>query len=295
MSRLHESPVRRSTNNREDKRESRDLTSKSEEKISMNISSAKKHDDSTLKLHKRDLSYPERVSNDRASGSQDQERLRERSSRKSEIPEQMPPHLDNASLQSEKDISSPPDGKKSENKNHARSDNVKDKHKPEHVSKPLGKVNDRQGGASDTASEESEKRTYKSKERKRHRRSKRHEVDTDSDSYDSEVEERKEAKRRRKEEKKLRKEERRRHREERRRRKEERRAEKLKAKRRGINSSPSENEKRFSDVDSSDGEEVARKESRAHGAEPEKEQKKLEIELRLKALESFKAKKSGHH
>lgn len=201
--------------------------------------------------------------------------------------------MDKGSLQGQKGKFFPMEDKKSENKNHARSDITRDKDMPSNVSEPLGKVDNQQDGASDTASEESEKHKYKQKERRKHKRLDRHEMDSSSESYDSEAEKRKEAKRRRKEEKKLRKEERRRRKEERRRRKEERRAEKLKVKRRGTNKSPFDNENHPSDVDSSDGEQGNKKKSHGLNEEPEKERKKREIELRMKALESFKAKKGA--
>ncbi|XP_011032245.1 PREDICTED: serine/arginine repetitive matrix protein 1-like isoform X2 [Populus euphratica] len=135
-------------------------------------------------------------------------------------------------------------------------------------------------GALDSGSKESDKQRAEKREKSKHKRSHRLEVASDDDgSYGSEIEERKEAKRRRKEEKKLRKEEKHRRREERRRRREERRAEKLKLKDCG-------------DASSSDDEHVGRRESRPiDDEEIESDQKKLEIELRKKALESLKAKK----
>lgn len=108
---------------------------------------------------------------------------------------------------------------------------------------------------------------------------------TSDDDYsnDSEIEDKKGSKRRRKEEKRLRKEKKRRRREERRRRKEERRAEKLKG-------------KNYSDASASGGEHVGRRELHSSdNEEAEAIQKKLEIELRKKALESLKAKKGINH
>lgn len=103
-------------------------------------------------------------------------------------------------------------------------------------------------------------------ERKRKRSKKKDATSDDDDDYshDSHTEDRKEAKKRRKEEKRLKKEERRKRREERRRKK----AEKQKLKTGGDVSPSSE----------------------------EDDQKKLEIELREKALESLRAKKGsvGH-
>ncbi|KAJ0596732.1 putative PWI domain-containing protein [Helianthus annuus] len=121
-----------------------------------------------------------------------------------------------------------------------------------------------QSGSLDSASEESDHK----------RKHKRKDVTSgDDNSHDSHAEDRKEAKRRRKEEKKLKKQEKRIRREERRRKKDIRRSEKLKLKAHG-NVSPS------SDFDKSRDESVALS-----------DEKKLEIELREKALESLRAKK----
>ncbi|TYH93674.1 hypothetical protein ES332_A13G269900v1 [Gossypium tomentosum] len=132
----------------------------------------------------------------------------------------------------------------------------------------------------------SDKRRTKHKDGKRkHKRSERRKVTSDDDdsSYDSEIDDRKEAKRRKKEEKRLRKEEKRKRSEERRRKREARRAEKLKT-------------KRHDDDSSSDGEHAGTGKFRPDDEEEaETEQKKLEIELRKKALESLKAKKGISH
>jgi len=155
-------------------------------------------------------------------------------------------------------------------------------HKSEGTQDLVGKV-DRvnQSASYDSVSEESGKHRRDGKDRRKHKRSERKVVSSDeNDSYDSELEDRKEAKRRKKEEKKkLRKEEKHRKREERRRKREERHAEKLKMKSKpGYISDDDEAERR--DGHQSDDEE-----------EPY-DPKKLEIELRNKALESLKAKKS---
>lgn len=116
----------------------------------------------------------------------------------------------------------------------------------------------------------------KDKKRRKTKRSERDEAASDSNaSSDSDLEDRKEAKRRRKEEKKTKKEEKKRRREERRRKREERRDEKLKLKNRGY-------------PDSSEGEAEKSKNG-------ESDPKRLEIELRNKALESLKAKKGISH
>ncbi|KAJ6750679.1 hypothetical protein OIU85_001239 [Salix viminalis] len=173
-------------------------------------------------------------------------------------------------------------------KDHSRLNNVKDsdKHrKSETVPVTAEKVHHSNGsGALDSGSEESDKHRGEKMEKSKHKRSHQREVALDDDvSCGSEIEERKEAKRRRKEEKKLRKEEKRRRHEERRRRKAERRTEKLKLKGRD-------------DASSSDDEHVGRRESHpSDDEETESDQRKLEIELRKKALESLKAKKGTSH
>ncbi|XP_019178506.1 PREDICTED: serine/arginine repetitive matrix protein 1 isoform X5 [Ipomoea nil] len=149
-----------------------------------------------------------------------------------------------------------------------------------------------------SGSEECDKRRSRVKEKRKHKRSVRHESTSDDDSsYDSGVDERKEAKRRKKEEKKeekkLRKEEKRRRRDDRRRKKEERRAGKQKLKSDNAISSPSDAEK-TNDGNVSD-EDLARKEFHGREIEGTDSAKKLEIELREKALESLRAKKSIGH
>ncbi|XP_052202308.1 uncharacterized protein LOC127808031 isoform X2 [Diospyros lotus] len=182
---------------------------------------------------------------------------------------------------------------KTDEKNHTRSKEFKgSKLLDEMVStvKSTRKVDEKDRSSSlITGSQESDKYRPEIHERRKHKRSRKQDVASDDSDDDSEIEDRKEAKKRRKEEKRLRKEERRRRREERRRRKEERRAEKLKAKSVDIGTPPS-------DRDASDGEQIVRMESGAGGAEEaESEQKKLEIELRKKALESLRAKKGIGH
>ncbi|KAJ8533197.1 hypothetical protein K7X08_016086 [Anisodus acutangulus] len=142
--------------------------------------------------------------------------------------------------------------------------------------------------------EESEKRRAKVKEKRKHKRSDRYESSSD-DSFDSDVEDRKEVKRRRKEERRLKKEEKCRRREERRCRKEERRAQKLKSKSANAISSPSDTEKN-PDSRASDDEHLRKEERHGHEIEEsESLQKRLEIELREKALESLRAKNCISH
>ncbi|KAI5603448.1 hypothetical protein BDE02_01G219800 [Populus trichocarpa] len=173
-------------------------------------------------------------------------------------------------------------------KDRSRLNNVKDsdkRRKSETVPVTAEKVHHSNGsGALDSGSEESGKHRGEKREKSKHKRSHRHEVALDDDgSHGSEIEERKETKRRRKEEKKLRKEEKRRRHEERRRKRAERHAEKLKLKGRD-------------DASSSDDEHVGRRESHpSDDEETESDQRRLEIELRKKALESLKAKKGTSH
>ncbi|KAF3443472.1 hypothetical protein FNV43_RR13154 [Rhamnella rubrinervis] len=176
----------------------------------------------------------------------------------------------------------PGEDRKFDEKNHSRSKNSR-QHKLESVDTLVEKV-DHKNRNGTSGSEESGKHKPGDRGKRKHKRSERQEPASDDDySYDSEIDERKEAKRRRKEQKKLRKEEKRRRREERRQRRDERRAEKRKG-------------KSQSDFSASDGDNETRKESHQNeNEETESEQKKLEIELRNKALESLKAKKGFSH
>ncbi|GAB2274408.1 hypothetical protein Dimus_009174 [Dionaea muscipula] len=129
-------------------------------------------------------------------------------------------------------------------------------------------------------------------EKRKHKRSRRKDISSDDSSSDSDLEERKEAKRRKKEEKRLRKEERRRRREERRRRREEKRANKQKRKSKESESPLSDIEKNGNDTDASHDGRVGRsKYDSSDKEETEYEKKRLEIELREKALQSLRAKK----
>ncbi|KAM1167397.1 hypothetical protein PS1_029633 [Malus domestica] len=182
----------------------------------------------------------------------------------------------------------PDAGRKSDEKNRSHSKNSKDSdrhRKPGSVHSSVEKVDHgNRSGTVDSGSEESEKRRGGDKGKRKNKRSERQEVTSEDDySNDSEIDERKDAKRRRKEEKRSRKEKKRRRREERRHRKEERRAEKLKG-------------KNYSGASASDCEHVGRRELHSSdNEETEAIQKKLEIELRKKALESLKAKKGISH
>ncbi|XP_020593813.1 serine/arginine repetitive matrix protein 1 [Phalaenopsis equestris] len=115
---------------------------------------------------------------------------------------------------------------------------------------------------------------------------------SESSENDSQFDEKKEAKRRRKEERRLRKEEKYRMREERRRRRAERPA-RQKVRTMDDLSPSSDFEKHLSDANDSDHDAYRRKNSHTTNAkEAESEQKRLEIELRMKALESLRAKKA---
>lgn len=179
--------------------------------------------------------------------------------------------------------SNPGEGKKADDKNRSHSKNTKDSErhrKPGSLHSSVEMVDhSNHSGGLDSGSEDSDKGRSGDKEKRKNKRSEKQEVTSDDDdSYDSAIEDRKEAKKRRKEEKRLRKEKKRRRREERRRRREERCAEKQKV-------------KNSSDGSGSDGEHVTGKGFHSSDNEEEAVQKKLEIELRKKALESLKAKK----
>lgn len=275
-----------------------DYKFKSSRKRSVHSSPIDKQKNSPVKVHHKEGYSPKRSKDYRAIGSQarsdsmelrkkDEESISEKSSRKGVPPESPDQHksptLYRKSLVGDRQHPRYPGDKISDEKNHSHSNDVK-RH-PETVQDSVGDVNHSKQAASDSSFEESDKGRTEEKKRRKHKRSERKEVASDDDdSYDSELEDRKEAKKRRKkEEKKLRKEERRRRREERRRRREERRAEKLKV-------------KNQVDADASDGEHTARRESHPSDDEDmQSEQKKLEIELRKKALESLKAKKGIGH
>ncbi|CAN1329224.1 Serine/arginine repetitive matrix protein 1 [Linum perenne] len=170
---------------------------------------------------------------------------------------------------------------------HSHGNTAKDDRRPKtDTITSSGKADHSNGGNKhDSDSDRSGKHIIEGKEKRKHKRSHRHETSSDDDySHDSEIEEKKESKKRRKEEKKLRKEEKRRRREERRRKREERRAEKLKRK--------------DQDETSSSDDDHVEKKRKSHQSDDEKddsEQRKLEIELRKKALESLKAKKGIDH
>ncbi|KAM1995817.1 hypothetical protein ACFX15_028834 [Malus domestica] len=186
------------------------------------------------------------------------------------------------------EMQNPDDGRKSDEKNRSHSKNSKDSdrhRKPGSVHSSVEKVDHgNRSGTVESGSEESEKHRGGDKGKRKNKRSERQEVTSEDDySNDSEIDERKDAKRRRKEEKRSRKEKKRRRREERRHRKEERRAEKLKG-------------KNYSGASASDCEHVGRRELHSSdNEETEAIQKKLEIELRKKALESLKSKKGISH
>lgn len=217
----------------------------------------------------------------------------------SEVSKQLSPSIYKSTMPSEGVLESySGEGYRADEKSKYRPNHVKGsgRHESETLSKMSRKVEKPNNccGSVDSYSEVSDKHRAEVNEKRKHKRSKRPESD-DDDSYDSKLEGRKEAKRKKKEEKRLRKEERRRRREERRRRKEERRAEKIKLKSVGTVSPPSDLGENH-DGYTSDGERVARREADSSDIEEaESEQKKLEIALRKKALESLRAKKGAGH
>ncbi|BAT90749.1 hypothetical protein LR48_Vigan238s005100 [Vigna angularis] len=229
----------------------------------------------------RDAGHPASEHNNDWS-KKDQEIKRDKSAGKgNEFLSQQKPSVNKETFSREKPRESV-DIKKSDDKDQSRSNYAKssDRHQKSEATPYLVGRDDigNQSASHDSVSEESGKHRREGKNRKRHKRSEKKYASSDEDySYDSEIEDRKEAKKRRKEEKKLRKEDKRRRREERRRRREERRAEKLKLKSKTDNIS--------------DDEEAGRDYHQSDGEETPSEQKKLEIELRNKALESLKAKR----
>ncbi|KAK2642410.1 hypothetical protein Ddye_024173 [Dipteronia dyeriana] len=270
---------------------------------SVHSSTASKRKDSLAKVHNEKEYSPERsVGGHRATESRSchdsmdsrkdkglrSERLSQRGDHPGTSDHQTSPTLYKDSLPGDRKLSSHPgESQKSEERNHSRSTNGKDSNrqrKSENVTMAVERVDhNNRNDTLDSSSGESDRHKTQNKDKRKHKKHGREEVASDDDySSDSEIE-RKEAKRRRKEEKKLRKEEKRRRRDERRRRRGERRAEKLKL-------------RNQSDPDASDGEHVSRRDCHlSDNEETESEQKKLEIELRNKALESIKAKKNNNH
>ncbi|KAK8596298.1 hypothetical protein V6N12_064797 [Hibiscus sabdariffa] len=291
---LHDSPMRQGRERiaRDDsfspERKSRESKGQQDSKGSgsKNGASGSRHSPSASKqrVSPRKVHTPERLTGSRSTESRkDLEMKSEKSSGKGvhlgTPDQQRSPALSQDSFQGEKQSASHLGaGKRSDEKSRSRQNNMKDSdkhHKAETSPMSLEKLDHNNNGL-DSGSEGSDKQRTKHKERRKHKRSERREVTSDDDSSsDSEIEDRKEAKRRRKEEKRSRKEEKRRRREERRRRREERRAEKLKMK----------------GQDNNDEDAARRKPHPGFDEEAETEQKKLEIELRNRALESLKAKK----
>ncbi|XP_028775678.1 serine/arginine repetitive matrix protein 1 isoform X4 [Neltuma alba] len=269
-------------------RESRDHKSTSSQRKMKYLSPDSKWKVSPAKTRTEDMYSPERAAGRPGSESQGRndsidlskkgrETRSDKSSRRvAETPTQPKSRIYKESFSGEKLIESyDVDSKKSGEKYHSHSSFAKGSDK--HGKSENAEV--KQSVSCDSGSEESGRHRREGKDKRKHKRSERKVASDEESSYDSELENRKEAKRRKKEERKLRKEEKRRRREERRRRKEERRAEKLKMKSR-------------TDGYTSDEEEAERKDfRRSDDEETPSDQKKLEIELRNKALESLKAKK----
>ncbi|KAK7404536.1 hypothetical protein VNO78_05488 [Psophocarpus tetragonolobus] len=273
-------------------RESRDKKLNSLQKISKHSPVSKQKGSSAKHCHEDEFS-PERVAvhpasehnyDDNVRSKKGRETTRDKSSGKgSEFSAQQKSSMHKETFSREKPhVSYVIDIKNSDDKDQSHSNHAKssDRHHKSEAIQEVGK-DDRvnQSASYDSVSEGSGKHRRDGKDRRKHKRSEKKYASSEEDySYDSELEDRKEAKRKRKEEKKLRKEEKRRRREERRRRREERRVEKLKMKSKTDDISGEEEAERM-DYHQSDSEETP------------SEQKKLEIELRNKALESLKAKR----
>ncbi|KAK4254924.1 hypothetical protein QN277_007997 [Acacia crassicarpa] len=272
-------------------RETRDHKSKSSQRKMKYLSPDGKQKVSPAKAHTEDRFSPERAAEHLGSESQrrndnidlskkGREIKSDKSSGRGAEASQLKSPMYKESLSGEKLIESyDVDSKKSGDKNHSHSSFSKGSVK--HGKSEVAQV--KQSASCDSDSEESGRHRREGRDKRKHKRSERKVSSDEESSYDSELENRKEAKRRKKEERKLRKEEKRRRREERRRRKEERRAEKLKMKSKTDDYTSEEDEAERMDFHRNDNEETP------------SDQKKLEIELRNKALESLKAKKGLNH
>ncbi|WOL04724.1 serine/arginine repetitive matrix protein 1 [Canna indica] len=173
-------------------------------------------------------------------------------------------------------------GVHSEKQPKLRSDAYRDSH---HEADSVKKSKRKIDISSHSDSEETDTLKYKSTERRRHKKSDKHRRFSDGTSEsDSDIEEKKEAKRRRKDERRLRKEEKRLRREEKHRKKLERHGAKHKLKSMDTVTPPS-------DLENQNHDDAGRSD-----AEPaDSEEKKLEIQLREKALESLRARKGIRH
>nr|ABW81113.1 proline-rich protein [Boechera divaricarpa] len=195
------------------------------------------------------------------------EHVKEQERKSDKLPERRSSHRTHGSQMSPVSPKESLRAENSEGKSRPLSNKVKDS---EQVEKEDN--SDLDANLSSDSKENSRHRT-KDKKRRKDKRSSRQEVSSDDKgSSDSDLEDRKEAKRRRKEEKKTRKEEKKRKREERRRKREERRGGKLKHKNRDHS-------------DTSEGEEAETYPKNKKGEESDP--KRLEIELRNKALDKI--------
>ncbi|MQL90234.1 hypothetical protein Taro_022825 [Colocasia esculenta] len=148
-----------------------------------------------------------------------------------------------------------------------------------------------QVGSADTDSEEDEINRSHGNDKI----SKKSEINEASEEdYDSALDHRKEAKRKRKEERRMRKEEKRKRRDEKHRKREERRAQK-KAKYIDTVTPPPDYERNNNVANNSDEDAGLMVSKTSDMEETESEQKQLEIDLRIKALESLRAKKAISH
>ncbi|KAI4373439.1 hypothetical protein MLD38_011564 [Melastoma candidum] len=264
------------------------------QKRSENSSSLGKHRDSPQKTENKETSLIAKAVGRRLSDSRNNDQERERG--KSTATGVYPESADGVKSQNI-DKDSPMKKRRSEQSGTARSDDksLQLSNSAKEDSKQRSRIMEEQAGVPNAVSDGSDDDGRGRKEKRRNKRSKRHNTDSGDESNESEAEDRKEAKRRRRAERKLRKEEKRRRREERHRKRKERHAEKHKSKR-DDSSSPSDEEAHQRDADPSDS--LRAKGREIHPVvedETDSKEKKLEVELRLKALESFKAKKGSGH
>ncbi|KAL6644767.1 hypothetical protein ACP70R_016375 [Stipagrostis hirtigluma subsp. patula] len=168
-------------------------------------------------------------------------------------------------------------GRRMKHQTDSPSDSRGKQHSPVRIEKDNSRSRIDSGSSGSEEPEKHRSHSGKRRHKKAHKHKKHYDDSSESDSEPDD----KEAKKRRKEEKRLRKEERRRRREERHRRREERHASKQKSK--------------HIDTDQDSDSDVDVRKEVSYAGREESDQKKLEIELREKALESLRAKKAINH
>ncbi|KAL6648381.1 hypothetical protein ACP70R_012605 [Stipagrostis hirtigluma subsp. patula] len=168
-------------------------------------------------------------------------------------------------------------GRRMKHQTDSPSDSRGKQHSPVRIEKDNSRSHIDSGSSGSEEPEKHRSHSGKRRHKKAHKHKKHYDDSSESDSEPDD----KEAKKRRKEEKRLRKEERRRRREERHRRREERHASKQKSK--------------HIDTDQDSDSDVDVRKEVSYAGREESDQKKLEIELREKALESLRAKKAINH